>query len=82
MLLSQLRRVIDGMDGRVVIELPNTDEMLYLRNGLSVKNFILEHGDVEVVVKAPYQLSVPAFREGREKFSKAKQIECNRWGCE
>lgn len=82
MLLSELRRAIDGMDGRVVIELPNTDELLYLRNGLSVENFIAKHGDVEVVVKAPYQLTVPAFREGREKFSEAKRIACNRWGCE
>ena len=48
-----------------------------------VDNYIADFGDVEVEYDETYKVyRVPAFAERIARYSEAKQIDCNRWGCE
>ena len=65
------------------IEMPNTDAQRYVSDPESAARFIEAFGDVEIVRDEKYKCwTVPAFAVGREKYSKAKQAHCNRWGSE
>ena len=60
-----------------------TDALRNLREYQQVDNYIADFGDVEVEYDETYKVyRVPAFAERIAKYSEAKQIDCNRWGCE
>ena len=60
-----------------------TDALRNLREYQQVDNYIADFGDVEVEYDETYKVyRVPAFAERIARYSEAKQIDCNRWGCE
>lgn len=65
------------------VEIPNCDSLFIIHDENSRANYIEHYGDVEVIYEEKYcYYKVPAFEESRRKYSEAKQIECNYWGCE
>ena len=60
-----------------------TDAYQILSDGWSLSNYISQYGDVEVEYDEKYKVyCVPAFAERIARYTAAKQIECDRWGCE
>ena len=60
-----------------------TDAYQILSDGWSLTNYISKYGDVEVEYDEQYSVyRVPAFAERIARYSEAKQIDCDRWGCE
>tara|TARA_Y100001951_G_C11085849_1_gene153951 strand:+ start:150 stop:419 length:270 start_codon:yes stop_codon:yes gene_type:complete len=60
-----------------------TDAYQILSDDWSLSNYIDKHGDVEVEYDGQYSVyRVPAFAERIERYKAAKQIDCDRWGCE
>lgn len=66
-----------------LVELPKYDGCAVIDSEESKARFIAEHGDQEIILDEYMKIyKVPAFAEGREEYSRKKQIECNYWGCE
>lgn len=83
MTLSQLV-VRKGMTYKV----ESKTDALWIVNSIWTKaQYILNHGDVEIIVedtndKKTKMVRVPEFDEVREKFNQWKTAECAKWGCE
>lgn len=68
--MTEIRCDIPNSDGVRILR-SETELAVYLK-GLGSPLFDRE-GDV---------VTIPSFAAGRAEFSKAKQIDCDRWGCE
>lgn len=65
------------------VENPNSDSHTLFTNDFNKNSFIEANGDVEIVWNERYKhWEVPAFAEGRAAYGKAKQRDCEIWGCE
>jgi hypothetical protein len=63
------------------VEKPKEDAHRMIGNERHAQNFIDEFGDVEIVFNAEYNhWKVPAFKAGRDEYSKLKQAYCNQFG--
>jgi len=63
------------------IQMPKTDAQRYVSSVESAAKFIAEFGDVEIVKDDYYgHYAVPAFKAGRDAYSKLKQAYCNMHG--
>ena len=59
----------------------NADAHRMIGNERHAQSFIDEFGDVEIVFNAEYNhWKVPAFKAGRDEYSKLKQAYCNQFG--
>ena len=60
-----------------------TDSYLVINNRKSLRQYTDEFGDVEIEYDAEFGVyRVPAFFDKRAKYSEAKQVYCDRYGCE
>jgi len=65
------------------VEKPKEDAHRLIANEEHAQNYIDQFGDVEIVFNEEYKYwKVPAFKVGRDEYSRLKQIDCERWGCE
>lgn len=70
-------------DGRPWRVETTTDALHILPNRKAVSQFINEYGDPEIEYDARYNVCrVPDFAAQIERYTAAKQIDCDRWGCE
>jgi hypothetical protein len=68
---------------KLSIENPRSDSSQILYDQYQMDTWIARNGDVEVIYDEYYKCyRVPAFAETREEYSKIKQIDCMKWGCE
>ncbi len=60
-----------------------SDAHCTLSNPESAKQYIKQYGDQEIEYDEKCKVyRVPAFAERIARYSKLKQIDCDRWGCE
>jgi hypothetical protein len=61
----------------------DTDAVAHIRDNAALDRYIQQYGNVTIVRDNDRNLyRVPAFADKIERYSKAKQIDCQRWGCE
>ena len=65
----------------VRIQEPNSDAEWLLLKEADLLRFVNEHGNVDVVYDGRVY-TVPAFAEGRARYSASKARYCARYGCE
>ena len=61
-------------------DMPDTDEVRIFRTEKGLAAYLSDLGNPEFE-RVGNTVTIPAFAEGRKKYSDAKQLDCNRWGC-
>jgi len=69
------------MEDKYTVEMPNTDAIRVFKTRKEALAYI-DSLDVQEFHYKWGQFTIPEFAEGREEYSRKKQIECDRWGCE
>ena len=60
-----------------------TDAYSIIKDSAALDRYIKEFGNVSVVFDSEWNVwRVPDFADAIKKYSDAKQIDCQRWGCE
>ena len=60
-----------------------TDAHAVINNSPALDRYIKEFGNVSVVFDTEWNVwRVPEFADAIERYNAAKQIDCQRWGCE
>lgn len=61
-------------------DMPDTDEVRIFRTEEGLAAYLFDLGNPEIE-REGNTVKIPAFAEGRQRYSDAKQLDCNRWGC-
>jgi hypothetical protein len=71
---------LKAMNMHIRCEMPNTDEVRIFRTEAGLAAYLSDLGNPEFV-RVGNTVTIPSFAEGRKTYSDAKQLDCNRWGC-